>query len=277
MSAESQERLRERWTSLTTLSARKTFSKLAILVIIFLAVVFVFVKHRNHELDRLYAEAAGDWRFFKGSNQSEDAVAKLSEYQGQRSTDLLLKLSLGEGPFVWRSVQTHAIRALGRRKDPIVANQLSNLLQPHEALDVREAVAEALQTLPCNDECNRAILFYLERIWAGELNREDRTIIPPVFGDITYKLHNEQAEMYSKLYVILERERHETLTNLVQLHGLGTDAPSTFSLDLLSRVKIKEACPLLIASQRAIQKEPTKTYKAPRTEIESVITSLNCK
>jgi len=251
-------------------------SKLLITGIAVILAAVIFLTYRNRQMDRLYAEATGDPRYIRSSDDSEQAVEKLANYRDKRSTDLLLQLAM-HGGFPGTKVQVKAIRTLGASNDPAVAGQLAYLLQPHEGLDNRQAAADALQSLPCKGECNRSILHYLQRISAGEPNYEDRTVFPSMFQDITVNLRKDQQELYSKLYAVLNREKLETLTNLVTIYGLGSVAPSRFGIDLVTRAKMQEACPLLLKSQEAIQTQSIDTYKAPRTELSAAIASLNCK
>jgi hypothetical protein len=153
----------------------------------------------------------------------------------------------------------------------------SDLLQPHEGLTTRQAAATALHYLPCKGECNRSILHYLERVWRGEPNYEDRTVRPPAFQDVTASLQKDQQTLYGSLYTVLRRESSETLINLTRIYGLGSDGPSPFALDLASRVGLHEACPLLLQSDGAIQRLPPESYKAPRQELREAMGSLNCK
>jgi hypothetical protein len=239
-----------------------------------------YISYRNNQIERLYAEAAGYPQFFRGTAQSTEAVKKLATYRGQRVTEKLLEIALGQGPFIWGDTRTSAIRALEERNNSQVASAVADLLQPQEGLHTRQAAAEALLHLPCKAECIRSIMHYLERVWWGEPNYEDRdeTVRPPEFQNATATfLKSQQTLLYSSLYSVLQREKVETYANLVKVYGLGTDAPSPFALDLVSRLGMHEACPLLLQSQRAIQKLPSGSYKAPRQELEASITSLNCK
>ncbi len=190
---------------------------------------------------------------------------------------MLLEIGLGHGPLVWGDTQTEAIKALGKRNDPDVALAMANLLQPHEGLATRQAATAALQYLPCNTECVGSILHYLERVWRGEPNYEDRTVRPSGFQDVTASLQRDQQTLYNSLYKVLQREQVATLTNLVKVYGLGSDAPSPFALELVSHLGLPEACPLLQQSDRAIEKLSPESYKAPRQELQAAIGSLKCK
>jgi hypothetical protein len=235
-----------------------------------------YLSYRNKAMNRLYAEAAGYPQFFRGTGESTEAVKRLATYRGQRATELLLDIALGHGPFVWGNTQTEAIKELANRSDPDVAVVMASLLQPHEGLVTRQAAATALRSLPCNTECVGSILYYIERVWRGEPNYEDRILRPPGFRDVTTDLQKDQQVLYESLYTVLRREKVETLTALVKVQGLGSDAPSLFTLDLVSHLGLPEACPLLQQSDRAIQKLEPESYRAPRQELRAAITSLRC-
>lgn len=236
-----------------------------------------YLTYRNKAMDRLYAEAAGYPQFFRGTSQSTEAVRKLAAYRGRRATGMLLNIALGEGPLVLGDTQTEAIKALGKRNDPDIALAMANLLQPHEGLATRQAAAAALQYLPCNTECVDSILHYLERVWRGEPNYEDRIVRAAGFQDVAASLQKDQQALYGELYKVLLREKVATLTNLMRVHGLGSVAPSPFALDLVSHLGLPEACPLLQQSDRAFEKQSPESYQAPRQELQAAISSLKCK
>ncbi len=237
--------------------------------------VAAYQRHQNQAMAQLYAEAA-DLSVFRSSVESQAAVRKLATYRGQRSTDMLLSLALQDNPVV-PQVQIEAISALQERDDPRIAPALANLLQPHEGLDVRQSVATALQSLPCKGECIRAILHYLERIWRGEPNYEDRIVHGPGFEDAAASLRKDQQDLYSRLYSVLRREKVETLETLTEVHGIGGVGPSPFALNLLSRLGLQEACPLLLQSERQLKDFSAVFNNAPRQELRAALTSLNCQ
>jgi hypothetical protein len=256
---------------------RKTASAFLLLGATAAITIAGYVFYRNQAMNRLFAEASGYPSFLRSSNESTHAVSKLAAYRGQRATEMLVEIALGHGPLVFGEAQEEAIKALSKRGDPEVANALVKLLQPHEGLDTRKAVAGALQDLPCKGECIRSLLHYLERVWRGEPNYEDRAVRPRGYEDIIKSLRDDQRMLYANLYAVLRREKLETLTNLAQVYGLGSDSPSTFALDLSSRLELHESCLLLLKSARAIQKLPPNFFDAPREELQSAIVSLNCK
>jgi hypothetical protein len=258
---------------------RKIRGKLVMLSGIFLgiaAAAFLYDNYRNGVMARLYAEAAGYPQYYRGAVESQAAVKILATYRGRRSTSLLLNIALRQNPLA-PEAQTEAIKELSKRKDPDIAMTLANMLQPHEGLGTRQAVAEALQNIPCNRECIDSILHYLERVWWGEPNEEDRTVFPPGTENLKSGQLTSQQVLYASLYSVLQREKIETLTNLVQVYGLGSNDPSPFALALLSRTQLHEACPYLMRSDQSIKNSPSGLYTAPPKELQAAIASLNCK
>lgn len=234
--------------------------------------------YRDKAMDHLYAEAAGYPPFFRGTAEAQAAVKKLSTYRGLRSTRMLLDIALGNVPFPWGDTQAEAIKALSERKDPDISTAMANLLQPHQSLSARQPAALALRDLPCKAESIRSILHYLERIWRGEPNYEDQLIDSTSDKErFASTLKKEQEEIYQNLYVVLQRERVETIRNLKLVYGIGSTTPSPFALDLLSRLGLHEACPLLLQSDQAIQQLTPEFLNAPRKELQATIRSLNCR
>lgn len=235
-----------------------------------------YLSYRNSVMEHLYAEAIGYPNFFHGNVESMNAVNRLASYRGRRSTEFLINIAIGRGQYVSAETQIAAIAALSRRKDPDVAVMLAGLLQPHQGLSVRRAVAKALQRIPCNSLCTRAILHYLERTSLGEPNSEDLVIRPAGFDDVTVALRKDQTALYDDLYAVLRREKLETLIALTQVYGLGSDDPSIFALGLTGVLGIHEACSLLKESDRTIH-ELAEPNRAPVQAVQTALSSLQCK
>src|SRR6266436_6111192 len=172
--------------SVLLLETQKSRRKLLVLGGILLAIAaaaFLYDKYRTGVMARLYAEAVGYPPYYRGSAESQAAVKLLATYRGQRSTSMLLDIALRQNP-VAPEAQTEAIKALSKRKNAEIATVFANLLQPHERLGIRQAAATALKDLPCKGDCVRSVLHYLERVWRGEPNEEDRTVFPPGTEDL---------------------------------------------------------------------------------------------
>jgi len=147
-------------------------------------------------------------------------------------------------------------------------------LQPHEGLANRYAAAQALQTVPCLEDCIGAILHYLERIWAGEFNGEDEL---PVSENARVALRRKQNQVYDALYAVLKRQPSETIGILIKVYGLDTVDPSKFALDLVARIHLQEACPALLNSMKDYKRTPDIFVNAPHQAVQSAIDSLHCQ
>lgn len=255
--------------------ARKLLALGGILLAI-AAAAFLYDKYRTGVMARLYAEAVGYPPYYRGSVESQAAVKILATYRGRRSTVMLLDIASRQNPLA-PEAQEEAIKALRDRKDPDIAVALANLLQPHEGMGIRQAAATALKGLPCKRDCIRSALHYLERVWRGEPNEEDRIVFPLGTENLRSGQRAAQQVLYGTLYSVLQREKVETLGNLVQIYGVGSEDPSPFALDLLSRIQLHEACPYLLQSDRSIENSPSGLYTAPPKELQAAIASLHCK
>jgi hypothetical protein len=250
---------------------------LSVFLILFTAALAVggYLSYQNRRMDQLFKEGSG--QIFKGSAESSAAIKKLAAYHSRKSSRLLVDIALarGQGVPLTSDLQVEAIRALRESADPEVAVALASLLQPYCGLDVREAAAQSLQGLTCKGECVLSIAHYLERIWRGELNYED-TFIPGGASPAT-SLKKEQNDLYEALYSILRREQSGTMAVLRDVYGVGSSSPSPFALDLLSRLRLPEACPLLLGSERQINVRPANLFHASRQELKTAMASLHCK
>jgi hypothetical protein len=255
----------------------KTLKSLLVIGITSVVVGAGFLTFRNKAIDRLYAEAAGYPEYFSSNTASTNAVRSLAAYHGSRATEKLIQIALGEGPLVFGDVQAEAIKALGERNDAEVVPTLTSLLQPHQALGIRLAAADALRSVACDGLCVRSLLHYLERVWRGEKNEEDRRVFPPGTELLRDAKLQEQRTLYEALHSVLRRANTETLRNLEQTYGLGSANPSPFALDLLGRLELREACPLLLRTDRIVRESPSGIYTDPPKELQTAIGSLKCQ
>ena len=167
---------------------------------------------------------------------------------------------------------------MASRHDPSISAALASVLQPHEPLPTREAAANALRELPCMAECITSILHYLERVWQGELNYEDRSTFAPGFDEsVKADLAKNQEALYQTLYGVLQRENRTTIEVLIRVYGLATDAPSKFAIDLLSRARLSDACPALLRSEMLLKQSSADSFRGPREELEATLHLLKCK
>jgi hypothetical protein len=235
-----------------------------------------YISTRDKQIDQLYAKAI---RFPDAEipyPESVEAVRKLGKYPGKRVTVMLVRLAVGQAfPFnsddiYSEAIRTVAIQELAKRKDATVSVGLAKLINPHERLAEREAAAEALEQLPCPDECVEAILQYLDRVSMGEQNYEELWL--PSYGDTDGSLQRRERDLYGQLYEILQREKRETLAGLMGTYGLGTDAPSRFALELVTKVDMSpEACMLL--KQSKVRGQDGELSQ----QVNSALAVLNCK
>jgi hypothetical protein len=255
----------------------RSFKFVAVCGLIAAALLIIHNIYRDRTIDRLFREAAGYPSYFRNSDQSTEAVRRLSTFRNRRSTEALLQLALGQGEFVAPETRAEAFSALRGRNEPGVADTLATLLQPHSGLRSRQGAAKALQDIPCPDDCIRSILHYLERISNGEPNEEDRTIFPP--GSESWKADQDKDEqtLYSDLQDILRRESVTTLSNLSNIYGLGSDNPSIFALNLVSHMQFQQSCPLLLQSKQALDRRRAVAYRGPSLEVQTVIATLHCR
>lgn len=65
----------------------------------------------------------------------------------------------------------------------------------------------------------------------------------------------DEVAVYDSLYVVLQHQSRATVRMLGTIYGLGTDTPSNFALNVVSRARLKDACPALQASYHALEKE----------------------
>lgn len=246
------------------------------ILLVAITVAYGWNRYNQHRMDRLYVEAT-DPTVSRGSKEAQAAVRGLGAFKDDRSTQMLLSIALGQTPLPWPDVQREAIVALASRNDPSISAALANVLQPHHPFPVRQAAAEALRTVPCSTECVRAVLHYLERVWAGEPNYEDRTVFAAGLNESVKADHaKEQAALFQTLSGVLRRERTSTLNTLGQVYGLGTNAPSEFSLTLVTRIVFRDACAMVLQSEQHAKDASADSFVAPREELEATVRSLKC-
>ena len=235
-----------------------------------------YASWRSWATQRLYAEAMGYPAYFRSTAESVTAVRKLAAFHGRRVTGMLLDIAGRSGELAG-DAGIEAVGALRERKEPEVADALADLLQPHTSLALRQAVASALPDLPCGSVCIRSILHYLERIAQGELNTEDRLTLPAGAEGVAASLKRAQQAAYDGLYSVLKQQKLVTLAVMESVYGLGTAEPSPFALDLVSRLELPDACPLLVQSDRDMRNLPAEHYRLPREEVQASLSELRCR
>ncbi len=253
---------------------RITFRRIVSVIAGLAFTTMLVVSRRNAAMDRLYGEAAGHG-LNKRPAEARAAVRKLAEYRGSRSAGMLLAVALDIDGTGMIQAQTEAIEALRTRGDPDAAVELAHLLRPHRYLDVRSAVAGTLRVLPCGEECLVAVLDYLERVWRGELNSEDRLPLKAYNDRERADYQRQQQALYAELDAVLKQNRESTLVCLEQLYGLGHPDVSIFALQLASRLQMREACPSIMESEESANMLPAHNF--PRKEIQEAAAALKCQ
>jgi hypothetical protein len=238
---------------------------------------YVLYRYREHRIELLFLEASGYPPVFRNTEQSQLATKELGTYRGREVTQKLLAIATGDVGLAMPQTQKAAIEALAVRHDPEISSDIANLLQPNQSRSARETAVSALQKLPCNAECVAAILHYLERVWQGELNFEERTIS---FGQTAESVKaedgKEEEPIYEQLVTVLQREHGTTMEILERVYGLGTVAPSKFALMVVSRAGLQDACPLLTKDLKDID-GTEKWFVAPREELAAATQTLHCQ
>lgn len=218
-------------------------------------IVLWFFSYRNQQMNRLHAEAKGE----RPSNLfgSVEAVEKLAEYSGTRTTRMLIDIARNE-QLLSSDPQFAAMKALRERNEPQVIEFFATLLQPHQFIGTRREAAEALQNLPCNKECIEAVLHYLNREYLGEPLAEDAWESSRAGPEAMAQLRKNQDALREDLYALLQRETGQTYRSLYYTYGVGSEHPSLFGLDLISRLKFSSACSLLLRSEGAVPRVVTE-------------------
>jgi hypothetical protein len=185
---------------------------------------------RNARIDAL-ARAAMD------AKADPAIVSKLASYRGARSADLLLMVA-GAAPAQQNRIA--AIHALVDRKAAPLVSQLSEMLVPQESLVVRQAIARALYTSGCPPECIKNVLYFEERMTNGARPAEDVQAAP------SQTMSEPEQALQSLLDEVLKRNKPALGIVLGKVYGLSTDFPSSFAIQTVERLEVKQACPALV-------------------------------
>jgi len=181
-------------------------------------------------------------------------VTYLRRIPGSSATKGLVAVVVDpSAPFDSRNAAATALKA---KNDPAVSDQLALLLQPHSSQSLRASVVDALSDLPCDFECTKSVLHYLERMWRGDSNSEDlamdsspvetlEPVNPELLNADLTETRQRQQHLISQLDGVLIKNRSETLAVLRQVYGLGTLHPSGFAVYMVTALRIDEACPEL--------------------------------
>ena len=183
------------------------------------------------------------YHLYEDANTPEtnvQAVDRLASIKSDYAKRLLI--ALAESPSTNFSNQHEAILRLGDSRNSRIADELSRLLQPHEALAVQNAVSNSLARMGCETQCISNVLHYLEREYYGEHNEMlDRTMGADL-ADI-------QNAVNDNLKTVLVHNPSETLNQLVKVYGLDSAQPSKFAVLLAMNIRLTDACPSLLKAQ----------------------------
>ena len=253
--------------------------RLAVATAITLAITaLIGYNKREERLNALYDEAAGYRALYVGSTSSEMAARKLGEYGGTEPAAMLLKIALGNTPHSLVSTRLEAIRALRSRHNDAINSSLASLLAPHVSTSIRLEVAKTLDELPCDENCVRQTLHYLERIWWGDKDCDARFSSPAELIELQRRTEaTEHDALRNYLYDVLRRNRALTVSALRDVYGLGSAAPSAFAVVLSREVAIPGTCNLLLRSQTYFDQVPPERLDGPRAELKASLAALGCR
>jgi hypothetical protein len=234
-------------------------ARLGIVFIVIVLVIVAFTTWRNTRIDALARSALG--------NKSDvNTVKRLAGYSGDRSSELLLVVASGA-----RSQENRlaALEALVSRKDAARVSRLSELLLPTETFPMRQAIANAIYQTGCSPECVKNILYYEERIWRGDRPAEVTDANPPP------GLSENEKELQTALDEILRKNKPVLGAVLEKIYGLAGPFPSPFSIEVVRRLEITEACPLLMRTYLTV-KDNVKA-SAEYKNVADAVDRLGCK
>jgi hypothetical protein len=200
---------------------------------------------------------------------SDDAINTLVRYHGSTATDLLIEIATSERVFV-DNRQALAIKSVASRADPTALVRLTILLQPHIELGRRIAVAEAIETGSCIEECVERILHYEER--AGPDNATKSETAGIFDQTVLAMIAKEEAKLNDTLNRVLIKNQKQTLLALRDIYGLGSSTPSSFGLQVVTMTHMRSACPLIASSEASHLMDADQKAK-----ILTVMKELNCE
>lgn len=232
-----------------------------------------WIDHKEHEHRvHLFRQASfsAEWT---GTDGEIRAVRELGADPSEEAEAMLIDLSSHAG-FLDASAQQEAIRELAKRNDTKIPPLLAGLIQPGTLPNSRIAAAQALQSMPCNAQCTRSLLSYLNRIDSGELNAEQQGLDPlgaELSGSVEAMTRPQEQRIYALLYAVLLRTPDTTNNVLAQDYGLGTASPKQFAIAFVTRANSKAFCPALIQSEQlALSAGPI------RASVTEAIKALKC-
>ncbi len=234
-------------------------ARIGIAIIIILLAGTAFTTWRNARIDALARSAVDK----KGD---VNTVQRLARYSGQRSADLLGVVAAGARV---PEVRLAALQALVNRKDAAHVSRLSELMLPSESLPMRQALANAIYQTGCSVECVRNLLYFEERMWRGDRPAEETQPVPAP------RLSEKEQELQTALDETLRKHKAELGVILDKVYGLNTSFPSPFAVDVVTRLGVTEACPLLMRTYLTVHDNvrASPEYK----KVADAVETLGCK
>ena len=234
-------------------------SRLGIIIIVIILAVVAFTTWRNARIDALARSALG--------NKSDvNTVKRLASYSGDRAGERLLVIASAAPT---QENRLAALEALLARKDAVRVSGLSELLLPAESFAMRQAIANAIYQTGCSPECVKNILYYEERIWRGDRPAEVTDANPPA------GLSEQEKELETALDETLRKNKPALGAVLEKIYGLGGPFPHPFSIEVVTRLGITEACPLLMRTYLTV-KESVKASPEYKN-VADAVDKLGCK
>jgi hypothetical protein len=234
-------------------------ARLGIIIIVIILALVAFTTWRNARIDALARSALGN-------KPDVDTVKRLSTYSGARASERLFVIASAAPE---QENRLAALQALVIRKDAVRVSALSELLLPTESLPMRQAIANAIYQTACSPECVKNILYYEERIWRGDRPAELTDANPPA------GLPEKEKELQTALDEILRKNKPALGAVLEKIYGLAGPFPSPFGIEVVTRLGITEACPLLMRTYLTV-KENVKSSREYKN-VADAVDSLGCK
>jgi len=233
--------------------------RLGIVLIVIVMAATAYNTWRNGRIDAL-AHAALD------KKPDATAVKRLASYSGQRASELLLVVASGAQT---QENRLAALKALVDRKDAARVSRMSELLLPPENFAMRQAIANAIYQTGCAPECVRNILYFEERMWRGDRPSEETQPNPPA------GLSEKELELQTALDEILRKNKPALGIMLERSYGLAGSFPSPFATEIVTRLGITEACPLLIRTYLTVHENVKASPE--HKNVADAVEKLGCK
>jgi hypothetical protein len=191
------------------------------------------------------------------------AVHRITDSKSPERVHLLILIA--NAPYAASENRDAAIDDLAKIGSADAFEGIAELLAPHQAVGVRLRAAKALRNPGCSEGCLTAALFYLYRLSAGEQALGDQ-----VFHESTRRsIEEDQQQVLSELNEVLTKHQSDVLKILTFTYGLGSPAPSPFSLEIVEKLHLSQGCDLLLKSEDYEQRwsrfrktDPERTRKA---------------